>query len=207
MNLNAPAGHESAPRMLLPGRGNGAGRLAVRPTPRGPVRARGRIRANDRGIALPSALMLAAMMLTTSAAWLEASIAHRRYSGNVHEHLRATHAADGALALCERDWRAGVAPVLWTSSGVPEQWTKAQTFDGLSAYEPVRSWPGSARAPQCVIEAVFVEGHPEAVVHWITARGFGASASAQARLQLTIGNEAGRERRAWRRIVAAPATS
>ncbi len=75
------------------------------------------------------------------------------------------------------------------------------------AYEPVPSWPGSARAPQCVIEAAFVEGDPDARAYWITARGFGATELAQAWLQLMIVNEAGRERRAWRRIVAAPAAS
>lgn len=205
MNVNAAAGGESSGDRRAVSRAIGAGRLAVRPFRRGPFRVRGRRRADYRGIALPSALMLAAMMLTTSAAWLEASIAHRRYSVDVHEHVRATHAADGALVLCERDLRAGVAHVLWASRGAPEQWTKAETFDGSSAYEPVPSWPGSARAPQCVIEAAFVEGHPEARVYWITARGFGASASAQAWLQLMIVDEAGRERRAWRRIVAAPA--
>jgi Tfp pilus assembly protein PilX len=151
--------------------------------------------------------MIAAMMLTMSAAWLEASIAHRRYSGNVHEHVRAMHAADGALVLCERDLRAGIAPVLLVSGGPPERWTKAESFESPWAYEPVASWPGSARVPQCVIEAAFVEGRPDARAYWITARGFGAGDSAQAWLQLMIVTEPGRERRAWRRIVAAPAAS
>lgn len=200
-------GREPAVRMYAAGRGSAAWRFARAVPARGTVRARGRLRAVHRGIALPSALLVAAMMLTTSAAWLEASIAHRRYSVNVHEHLRATHAADGALALCARDLRAGRAPVLPAWGSTPEQWTKAETFEGPFAYEPAPSWPGSARAPQCVIEAAVVEGHPDARAYWITARGFGASASAQAWLQLMIAVEAGRERRAWRRIVAAPAAS
>ncbi len=169
----------------------------------------GRLRAGlpfrrCRGMALPGALMIASMMLTTSAAWLEASIAHRRYDANVFDHLRATQAADSALTLCEHDLRAGIARVQPPLPGMPMQWTKAGTFDGPAAYEPVPSWPGSARSPQCVIEAAILEGDPAKRAYWITARGFGAAESTQAWLQLTIRSEAGRERRAWRRIVTAP---
>jgi Tfp pilus assembly protein PilX len=158
-------------------------------------------------MALPSALMLASMMLSTSAVWLEASIAHRRYEDNVHEHLRAMQAADGALTLCERDLRAGIAPVLPALSGAPMRWTKPEMFDGLAAYEPVPSWPGSASVPQCLIEGARVEGNPDAQAYWITARGFGAAQSTQAWVQRMIVREAGRERRAWRRIVTAPTAS
>lgn len=166
-----------------------------------------RPRARQRGLVLPSALAIAAMMLTTSAAWLEAALADRRYSANVREHLRATHAADGALALCARDLRAGVVPVLPASGGQPEQWRRVQTFEGPAVYEPVPSWPGSARAPQCVVEAAVVEGNRDARAYWITARGFGAVASVQVWLQLAIVDEAGGERRAWRRIAAAPSAN
>lgn len=165
-----------------------------------------RVRAcrRHRGVALPGALLLASMMLTTSAVWLEASIAHRGHGINVHEHLRATQAANGALTLCARDLHAGVAPVVPARSGAPMQWRHAEIFGSSWAYEPVQSWPGSARAPQCVIEAARVEGDPDARAYWITARGFGAARSSQAWLQLMIVHQGGRERRAWRRIVVAP---
>lgn len=176
-------------------------RLEVEPI--GRLREGGSFR-RCRGMALPGALMIASMMLTTSAAWLEASIAHRRYDANVFDHLRATQAADSALTLCEHDLRAGIAPVQPPLPGMPMQWTKAGTFDGPAAYEPIPSWPGSARSPQCVIEAAFLEGNPAQPAYWITARGFGAAESTQAWLQLTIMSETGRERRAWRRIVTAP---
>lgn len=206
---NAAAGRAPLFSTPMTSRGNGEGRFAVESAGRAGRRARVdvRPRARQRGMVLPSALAIAAMMLTTSAAWLEASIADRRYSANVHEHLRATHAADGALALCARDLRAGVVPVLPASVGPPEQWRRAQTFEGPAVYEPAPSWPGSARVPQCVVETAIVEGNPDARAYWITARGFGAVASAQAWLQLTIVDEAGRERRAWRRIVAAPSAN
>jgi Tfp pilus assembly protein PilX len=160
-----------------------------------------RTHRRHRGMALPSALMFASMMLATSAAWLEASIAQTRLSAGVHEHLRATQAADGALALCVEALRAGVAPVLPAPLESPPPWMKVETFDGPAAYEPVPSWPGSASAPRCVIEALRVEGRADAGGYRITARGFGATRAAQAWLQLALWREGGRERRAWRRIV------
>jgi Tfp pilus assembly protein PilX len=184
-----------------------AQRRAVRAcaAPAGAVRAgRGaRIaQARHRGMVLPGALMLASMMLATSAAWLEISIAQARHAANVHDHIRATQAADGALALCAQALRAGLAPVL-PARGDPAQPTEASTFEDAVPYEPVPSWAGSARPPQCAIEAVAIEGRADASVYRITARGFGANASTQARLQLMIMLEDGKERRAWRRIVAA----
>lgn len=158
--------------------------------------------AVHRGVALPSALMLAAMMLTTSAAWLEASIAQTRHAADVHAHLRASQAAQSALILCDEALRAGVAPVMSAPHGLPPHWTTAGAFDRLAVYEPVPSWPGSARPPQCLIEAVRFEGNPDAHGYWITARGFGADVAARAVLQLVISREGRRERRAWRRILA-----
>jgi hypothetical protein len=160
-------------------------------------------------MALPGALMLASMMLTTSAAWLEASSAQARHASSIHEQIRATQAADGALSLCARDALAGLAPVLPLYDRGPAEWSSAATFDGAAAYEPVASWAGSARAPQCWIAAVQIEGNADADarIYQITARGFGAQESVQAWLQLTIMREAGRERRAWRRLVSASASA
>jgi len=171
------------------------------------VATRHRLRACDRGMALPSALMLVSMMLTTSAVWLEAWTALSRFDTNVHEHLRATQAADSALVLCARDWRAGIAPVLPAPHGAPAHWTEGGAFEQGAAYEPVPAWPGSARAPQCLIEAVTLENPANRQAYWITARGFGARESTQVWLQLMIVSDAGRERQAWRRIVSPPAVS
>lgn len=166
--------------------------------------SRGLVRARHRGMALPRALMLASMMLTTCAAWLEASIAQTRHASSVHEHLRATQAADSALVLCADALRAGAVPVLPALHGAPMEWPRASTFEGSAVYEPVPSWPGSARAPQCVIEAARAGSQADTQAYWITARGFGAIESTQAWLQLMIVREAGHERRAWRRIVMPP---
>ncbi|MGG1946334.1 hypothetical protein AB1286_16185 [Trinickia sp. NRRL B-1857] len=158
-------------------------------------------------MALPSALMLVSMMLTTAAVWLEASMALSRFDANIHEHLRATQAADGALVLCVRDWRAGIAPVLPARYGARAHWTESRAFEHGAAYEPVPSWPGSARTPQCLIEAAALENPADRQAYWITARGFGALESTQAWLQLTIVQDAGREGQAWRRIVSPPAVN
>lgn len=175
--------------------------VQVRCRGRAAVRARRLMKARQCGIALPSALMLASMMLATSAVWLEASLALTRFDGNVHEHLRAMQAADGALALCVRDWRAGVAPVAVARDGAGD----ARSFERVAVHQPVPSWPGSARPPQCVIEAAAVGGNADARAVWITARGFGALESTQAWLELTIVRERGKERQSWRRLVSAPA--
>ena len=160
--------------------------------------------ARHRGIVLPGALILASTMLVTSAAWLEISIAQTRHAANVHDHIRATQAADGALRLCLEALRTGMAPVLPALGGDRAHWNEAAAFEEAAAYEPVPSWTGSARPPQCVIEAMSIEGRPDASAYCITARGFGAKASTEAWLQLMLMSEDGRERRAWRRIVAAP---
>lgn len=195
----------SAPQRYVAYGGEPVGRCDAEATSR--LRAGVPIRHRRRGMALPSALMLASMMLTTSAAWLEASIAHGRHDANIDDHLRATQAADSALILCEHDLRAGTAQVQPPLPGAPMQWTKMETFEGPAAYKPVMAWPGSARPPQCVIEAAFIEGSPAAHAYWITVRGFGAAESTQAWLQLMLMREAGHERRAWRRIVTAPTVS
>jgi Tfp pilus assembly protein PilX len=144
------------------------------------------------------------MMLATSAAWFEIETAQTRHATNVHDHIRATQAADGALLLCAQALRAGAAPVLPALGGDRAHWKEGAAFEAAGAYEPVPSWAGSARPPQCVVEAISIAGRPDASGYCITARGFGAKASTEAWLQLLLVTEAGRERRAWRRIVATP---
>lgn len=168
------------------------------------ARARCGIRGRHRGAALPVVLTLASMMLTTSSAWLEASLAATRRASNVHDHLRAAYAADAALQLCARALGAGTAPVLPAVAHEPVQWKRTAAFDGPAAFMPLSSWPGSARAPQCLIEAWRLASRPLAQAYVLTARGFGVSETAQAWLQLAIVRDAGAEKRHWRRIAARP---
>jgi Tfp pilus assembly protein PilX len=155
--------------------------------------------------ALPIVLTVASMMLATSAAWLETSTANIRRVANMHDYLQAFHAADGALKLCTRSLRAGVAPTLPAVERAPIEWKQASAFDGPFALTPHAQWPGSAKAPQCLIEAWKLVSRPQAEAYLVTARGFGASAATQVWLQLEIVFQEGAMTEArWRRVVASP---
>jgi Tfp pilus assembly protein PilX len=153
--------------------------------------------------ALPIVLMISSMMLATSSAWLETSTANIRRTANLHDYLQAFHAADGALELCARALRAGVAPTVPAVGREPAEWKRAGAFDGPFAFVPRAQWPGSARAPQCLIEAWTLAGRPQARAYLLTARGFGAGQATQAWLQLEVVFEPGAAPEAhWRRVVA-----
>jgi Tfp pilus assembly protein PilX len=155
--------------------------------------------------ALPIVLTISSMLLATSAAWLETSTANIRRAANMHDYLQAFHAADGALKLCTRALRAGVAPTMPAVDREPAEWKRASALDGPSALTPYPQWPGSARAPQCLIEAWKLVNRPQAEAYLLTARGFGASAATQVWLQLEIVFEEGAMTEAhWRRVVASP---
>jgi uncharacterized protein GlcG (DUF336 family) len=148
--------------------------------------------------------MLTSMMLTASAGSLEASIAATRRASNLHDHLRAARAADAALELCVRALREGTASVLTEVAHEPVEWKNMDALDGSATLAPLPSWPGSARPPQCLIEAWRLPLRPLAQAHQVTARGFGASETAQVWLQLAIVDEAGTQKRHWRRIAGPP---
>jgi Tfp pilus assembly protein PilX len=154
-----------------------------------------------RGAALPVVLLLTSAMLATSIASLDASIAAVRRAANIDDHLRAANAADAALSLCVRALDAGVAPIRASATAEPGEWRQPGVFDGPAAFAPLPQWPGSARPPQCVIESGRLSRRPHAQVYWVTARGFGADATAEAWLQVVIVRERGSEQRRWRRIV------
>jgi Tfp pilus assembly protein PilX len=148
--------------------------------------------------------MLISMMLMASSAALEASIAATRRASNLQEHLRAARAADTALELCVRALTEGNAPVLAAVAHEPVEWQNMDAQDEAVLFTPLRSWPGSARSPQCLIEAWCPVSRPLAQAYQVTARGFGASETAQVWLQLTIVEEAGVRKRHWRRIAEPP---
>lgn len=55
-------------------------------------------RTRCRGAVLPIVLLISAMLLATSAAWFEASVAAAHSAVNVRDYLQAFHAADSALS-------------------------------------------------------------------------------------------------------------
>jgi hypothetical protein len=166
-------------------------------------------RAARRGVALPVVLLIVSMMLVTSAAWFEAALLEARNTNAVADHLQSFHAADAALALCSRSLTNGSldAPVVSTQSGEPQAWRRQESFE-RQALTPIATWPGSVRAPQCVVEAWRIEGRPLARAYLITARGFGASEDAQSWVQEQLviegAGEAVQIEHHWRHVAARP---
>ncbi|RZF30966.1 pilus assembly protein [Paraburkholderia sp. UYCP14C] len=150
-------------------------------------------------------LLISVMMLATSAIWFETSLAAARAATNVRDYLQAFHAADSALTLCERSVlsASGDAPGTPLPSGEPAQWRLETAFDA-AAITPIAQWPGSARAPQCLIEPWRLTNRPNATAYLLTARGFGQSSESQVWLQMAVVTEDGTVERHWRRVAARP---
>jgi Tfp pilus assembly protein PilX len=162
----------------------------------------------DSGFVLPIVLLISAMMLATSAAWFETSLAAARGTTNVRDYLQAFHAADSALNLCARsviagDGVAGVLIAPQAASGEPAQWKLQSAFEA-GAVTPVAQWPGSLRAPQCLIEAWRLSTRAEARAYLLTSRGFGRTSESQTWLQMQLVIDGETIERHWRRVAARP---
>jgi hypothetical protein len=164
-------------------------------------------RVRNSGTVLPIVLLISAMMLATSAAWFETSLAAARGANNVRDYLQAFHAADSALTLCARSVVAAAAldplPVASLSPGEPTQWKHEAAFEA-GAVTPVAQWPGSLRAPQCLIEAWRLDTRGDARAYLLTARGFGRTRESQVWLQMELVIAGEQIERHWRRVAAHP---
>jgi Tfp pilus assembly protein PilX len=171
------------------------------------IRTRRRLRVRHSGTVLPIVLLISAMMLTTSAAWFETSLAAARGASNVRDYLQAFHAADSALNLCARSVIAAPGfepqPVASLAPGEPTQWTREAAFEA-GAVAPVAQWPGSLRAPQCLIEAWRLSNRANARAYLLTSRGFGRTKESQVWLQLELVIAGEQIERHWRRVAARP---
>lgn len=156
-----------------------------------------------QGAALPIVLLISSMMLITSAAWFEASLAAARATANLGDARQAFHAADSALTLCARSVVAGAAPVVAAVAAEPTGWKLEPTF-AANAFAPVTQWPGSVAAPQCLVEAWRLIDRPEALAYLLTAQGFGRTRESQAWLQLELVVDGEKIERHWRRVAARP---
>lgn len=163
-------------------------------------------RVLQRGVVLPIVLLISTMMLTTSAVWFETSLAAARSASNVRDYLQAFHAADSALIACTRTVVATVAEVVPAppvASVEPTQWKLKSAFEA-GAVTPVAQWPGSQRAPQCLIEAWRLASRVDAQAYLLTSRGFGRSDDSQVWLQMELVIDGGTIERHWRRVAARP---
>jgi Tfp pilus assembly protein PilX len=161
------------------------------------------------GAALPVVLLIVSMMLVTSAASFEAALLEARNANAVADHLQSFHAADAALVVCSRSVTNGTlaAPAVAAQSGEPQAWRRQDSFE-RDAIAPVAAWPGSARVPQCLVEAWHIDSRPLARAYLLTARGFGVSEDTQSWLQdqLVIegSGDAIHVEHHWRHVVARP---
>lgn len=168
---------------------------------------RSRIRRPSRlrGVALPVVLVIASMMLVTSAAWFESSLLETRNASLIADDLLAFHAADAALMLCARALVNGsmLAPSPPAQTSEPDGWRQQVSFD-TRAVAPLGAWPGSVRPPQCLVEPWRIGSRPAVRAFVVTARGFGASEGTQSWLQVQLVFDDAHVERHWRRIVARP---
>jgi Tfp pilus assembly protein PilX len=162
-------------------------------------------RTRTRGVALPIVLLIAAMMLMTSAAWFEQSIVSARNSAGMYDHLLAFHAADAALTACARAIVAGSIQGMPAVTGEPVGWRSQALFDA-GATTPFASWPTSPTSlmPRCLVEAWSLTNRPGARAYLVTARGYGRLADAQAWIQLQLVIDGDRIETHWRRVAARP---
>ncbi|MFM0223033.1 pilus assembly PilX family protein [Paraburkholderia dipogonis] len=156
---------------------------------------------------LPIVLLISTMMLITSAAWFEISLAAARGTTNIREYLQAFHAADSALTLCARSVIAAAstqsAAPPPAASGEPTQWKLAAAFEA-GAVTLVARWPGSLRPPQCLIEAWRLSTRADARAYLLTSRGFGRTSESQVWLQMELVIDGEKIERHWRRVAARP---
>lgn len=156
-----------------------------------------------RGAALPVVLLISSMMLTTSAAWFEATLVATRSATNLRDAFQAFHAADSALKLCARIVMAGAAPVTSISSVEPVGWKLEPVFTA-GALTPAAQWPGSILPPQCLVEGWRLAARPDAGAYLLTARGFGRTREAQAWVQMELILDGEAVEQHWRRVAARP---
>ncbi|SAL67274.1 hypothetical protein AWB74_03812 [Caballeronia arvi] len=157
-------------------------------------------RSLSRGATLPIVLILAAMMLTTAGAWLQASLVAARATVAARERIQAFHAADSALIRCSRMLSSALPAAGPSLNDEPSRWRLKTSFEGVSApaISPFSAWPYARRTPQCLIESW------AGASYLVTARGFGASVDSEAWLQLRIDVNDGASTQHWRRVAAKP---
>jgi hypothetical protein len=124
----------------------------------------------------------------------------------VGDYLQAFHAADSALISCARSVIAAGVETVAASPAVsiePTQWKLKSAFDA-GAITPIAQWPGSLRAPQCLIEAWRLANRADARAYLLTSRGFGKRDESQVWLQMELVIDGDAIERHWRRVAARP---
>nr|WP_244129809.1 hypothetical protein [Burkholderia gladioli] len=162
--------------------------------------------------------MLISALLVASAAGFEVSMSDARSMAAFASRSVAFHAAEAALAVCERSLVERVAfaaePTraslssgggLPAAAGEPEGWRQRGALEGPAALHPFAHWPAAAAAPSCLIERWPIASRPRWRAYLLTARGIGSTRLTTVWLQLQLAFEDGRPvARRWRRVAAVP---
>jgi type IV pilus assembly protein PilE len=136
-------------------------------------------------MALMLVLNLALMGAAFAAAILQSGSLAAHGALAAVEHVRAFHAADAVMALCERHVLAAYARGLEVPEGP------------LSVFGRGERWPGSSRLPECTIERL-TGNRAQAGRYRITARGFASTDDAQSWAQMDLILKPGMLHRDWR---------
>lgn len=170
------------------------------------------------GAALPGVLVLISALLVASAAGFEMSMSEARSVAAFASRSIAFHAAEAALAVCERSLAERVAFAaeprraslssggeVLAVAGEPEGWRQPGALEGPAALHPFAHWPRAAAAPSCLIERWPIASRPRWRAYLLTARGIGSTRLTTVWLQLQLAFEDGRPvARRWRRVAAVP---
>ena len=132
-------------------------------------------KTTQRGMALLAVLHLVLMIAALAGATAQTSMLALRGAQAEVEHVRAFHAADAVMVLCERHLLERLAAGHHIVGGV------------MPVLKDVSRWPGSVNLPQCAIETL---SEPRARSrrrsYRITAQGFASTEDAQSWAQMEL---------------------
>jgi hypothetical protein len=112
----------------------------------------------QHGMVLPIVLTLTTLLLALVVGALDTIRAQTRAGASLVSRIRAFHAADAAVRVCEQ-WVLAGRPPHWhtasvTSGELPPASCIRDVFEGPNRriFEPLEAWPHVSRVPQCLIE-------------------------------------------------------
>jgi len=135
-------------------------------------------------MALLLVLNLAFMAATLASAMLQSGTLATSGALAAVEHIRAFHAADGAMVLCERRVLAARSRNDEIAEGP------------LPVFSRDERWPGSIRLPECTVEKT-VDARGRVNGYRITATGFAATNDARSLAQTELWFTPGIVHRRW----------
>ncbi|MGI4815450.1 MAG: pilus assembly PilX family protein [Janthinobacterium lividum] len=167
-------------------------------------------RRRPRGIVLLLALLMVALASLAATATLERLLMQTRIAAGEVDRIRAFHAADAGLQMCERRYLLHPLDVAeWREPDEPVGWRRPAAFNDVSstgaavARALVAEWPGAAEPPRCLIELWLREGETQQTVLF-TSKSVGADRATERWVQAWWFPEGSRLHHAWRLVADPP---